>query len=449
MQKENKMGVMPIPRLVLSMSIPIMISMLVQSMYNIVDSIFVARISESALTAASLAYSAQILQIAVAVGTGVGVNALVSRRLGAKEYHKANEAAATGLLLTLLSSLLFVLWGLLGSRAFIGMFTSDPVIRDYGTTYLRICQIYASGIFLGTFFQRILQATGRTTSSMFAQMVGAVTNLVLDPILIFGYFGFPAMGITGAAVATVIGQWLAVLAGLLLHLRYNKEVRLTFRGFRLRRENILAIYKIGLPTILTQAFGSVMVALMNKILILFSPTAVAFFGVYFKLQNFLFMPLHGLGQGSLPVISFNYGARDRARIEETIRTIVRFSLCIALIGALIFLIFPRQLLNAFSASDAMKEIGVPALRIICISFLPASVTMMIGYSHSGLGSGMVNLCATALRQCVVLLPCVLLLGRLGGIGAIWFAFWIAEGCALAFALLRLRQSLRRIRSELA
>lgn len=449
MQKENKMGVMPVPRLVLSMAVPIMISMLVQSMYNIVDGIFVARVSEDALTATSLAYSAQILQIAVAVGTGVGMNALVSRKLGAKRFAEANEAATTGLLLTALSSLIFVIWGLTGSRAFIRAFTDDPVILDYGTTYLRICQVWATGIFLGTLFQRLLQATGRTFSSMLAQMAGAVANLILDPIMIFGYFGCPAMGIAGAAIATVIGQWIAALCGLILHCTVNREVRFVFRSFRLRGENVAAIYRVGAPTILTQAFGSIMVALMNLVLIVFSSTAVALFGVYFKLQNFLFMPLNGLGQGSLPIVGYNYGAKNLDRIGQTWKTTIRCGLLLATIGAAVFLALPGPLLDAFSASADMKAMGIPALRIVCFSFLPASVTMMIGYAVSGLGNGMVNLISTALRQCVVLIPLVYLFGRLGGIQMIWFAFWAAELCAVVYATAQLRRRMKAVQKELA
>ena len=448
MKQENRMGVAPIPGLILSMSVPIMISMVVQSMYNIVDSIFVARISEGALTASSLAYSAQMLQIAVAVGTGVGANALVSRRLGAKQQDAANEAAATGLVLTVLSSLVFVIWGLVGSRAFIAMFTDDPQILADGTAYLQICQIYATGIFLATFFQRMLQATGRTVSSMLAQMAGALANLILDPIMIFGYFGCPAMGVAGAAVATVIGQWLAALAGFLLHMLTNRELSIRLRGLRLRAENVKAIYRVGAPTILTQAFGSIMIALMNLVLMAFSPTAVAFFGVYFKLQNFLFMPLNGLGQGALPVVGYNLGAKKLARIEETCRTTIRFGLVLALLGAAVFMLLPGPLLSAFSASEAMKEMGIPALRIICVSFLPASVTMMIGYAISGMGNGMVNMLATAIRQCVVLVPLAWLLGRLGGVSAMWFAFWVSEACALAFALRQLRRQLAQVRERI-
>ena len=389
-----------------------------------------------------------MLQIAVAVGTGVGMNALVSRRLGAKQFREANEAATTGLVLSVLSSLLFVLWGILGTEAFIRLFSRDESIVAYGATYLKICQVFATGIFLGTFTQRLLQSTGRTFSSMLAQMAGAVANLILDPIMIFGLLGCPAMGIGGAAIATAIGQWISAMAGLVLNAVQNKEVRFAFRSFRLRREVVLAIYRVGAPTILTQAFGSAMIAMMNKVLIVFSSTAVAFFGVYFKLQNFLFMPLNGLGQGALPVVGYNLGAKKLARIEETCRTTIRFGLVLALLGAAVFMLLPGPLLSAFSASEAMKEMGIPALRIICVSFLPASVTMMIGYAISGMGNGMVNMLATAIRQCVVLVPLAWLLGRLGGVSAMWFAFWVSEACALAFALRQLRRQLSQVRERI-
>lgn len=442
MQKENKMGVMPVPKLVINMSLPIMISMLVQSMYNIVDSVFVAKISEDALTATSIAYSAQILQIAVAVGTGVGVNALVSRKLGAKRFEEANEAATTGLILSVLSSLIFVLWGIFGTEAFIRRFSDNELIVSYGTVYLQICQVFATGIFLGTITQRLLQATGKTFLSMLAQMAGAIVNLILDPIMIFGLLGCPEMGIAGAAIATVIGQWVSALLGLILNYVQNKEIRFSFRGFRFRADNLKAIYKVGAPTILTQAFGSIMVASMNMILIMFSSTAVAFFGVYFKLQNFLFMPMNGLGQGTLPIISFNYGAGNKTRIRNTYKTTISLGIGIGLIGAAVFAAVPELLLDCFSASDTMKAIGIPALRIIAPSFIPAAVTMIIGYTVSGLGNGFVNMAATALRQFVILLPAVLLLGNLGGISAVWFAFWISELCAFLFAFMQLRSQVR-------
>lgn len=443
MKKENKMGVMPVPQLVLSMSLPIMVSMLVQSLYNIVDGIFVARISEEALTATSIAYSAQILQIAVAVGTGVGVNALVSRRLGAKDYDGVNQAATTGLWLTLISSLVFVLWGILGTEIFIRQFSQNERIVDLGTKYLRICQIFSTGIFLGTLTQRLLQATGRTFSSMMAQMAGAVVNIVLDPVLIFGYWGFPEMGISGAAIATVIGQWAAALIGIWLNCAQNKEIRFIFGGYRMKKEDVLLIYKVGAPTILTQAFGSIMVAGMNVILNLFSETSVAFFGVYYKLQNFLFMPMNGLGQGALPIVGFNFGAGKKERIQAVCKVAIGVGAAIGLAGTFVFMLIPRTLLQIFSAGEGMLLIGVPALRIISVSFVFTAVTMICGYIVSGLGNGMVNMMATAIRQLIVLLPLVLLLGKLGGNTAIWYAFWISEICAFAFAALSLKKALQR------
>lgn len=433
---------MPIPQLVLSMSLPIMISMLVQSLYNIVDSIFVAKISEDALTATSIAYSAQILQIAVAVGTGVGVNALISRKLGAKQFNQADEAATTGLFLTILSSMIFILWGIFGTEAFVRQFSTDDNIIALGTSYLRICQIFSTGLFLGTLTQRLLQATGRTFLSMLAQIFGALVNLVLDPIIIFGLFGFPAMGIRGAAIATVLGQWVAAVIGLILNHVQNKEIHFTFRNFRLHKESVLAIYKVGAPTILTQAFGSIMVAAMNSILIVFSSTAVAFFGAYFKLQSFLFMPMNGLGQGSLPIVGYNYGAKNTERVKKTCKTSITAGAAIALAGTIIFMIFSKQLLMMFSASDEMIKMGVPALRIISASFILAAVTMIIGYLLSGLGNGLVNMTGTALRQIVILIPFVVLLGKFGGLSVVWFAFWISEITAFLFAVISLKKVMK-------
>jgi putative MATE family efflux protein len=441
MEKENKMGVMPIKKLVTTMSLPIMISMLVQSMYNIVDSIFVARISENALTATSIAYSAQMLQIAVAVGTGVGMNAIVSRHLGAKNYKVANEAATTGLFLTLLSSVIFILWGIFGTGAFIRLFTDDVNIMTQGITYLKICQLFSTGIFLGTFAQRLLQATGRTFSSMIAQMTGAVFNLIFDPLLIFGIGFFPEMGIAGAAVATVLGQWIAAIVGLILNKVQNNEIKFVFKNYKMNHETVKQIYKVGAPTILVQSFGSIMVAAMNMILVMFSNTAVAFFGVYFKLQSFLFMPMNGLGQGTLPIIGYNFGAKKLSRIKDACKVSITFGCIIGLIGTVIFLIFPKQLLLMFSASEEMLKIGIPALRIISITFALAACTMIIGYVISGLGNGFVNMIATAIRQIVVLLPIVILIGSISGISYVWIAFCISESCAFIYSILQLRKKI--------
>lgn len=430
---------MPIPKLVLTMSFPIMISMLVQSLYNIVDGIFVSRINENALTATSIAYSAQMLQIAVAVGTGVGVNAVVSRYLGAKEWDKVNKSATTGLFLSIISSFLFVIWGIFGTRPFIELFTEDPEILEMGTEYLQICQIFATGIFLGTITQRLLQATGRTVSSMFAQIAGAVVNIIFDPLLIFGIGFFPEMGIAGAAAATVLGQWTAALIGMILNKVQNKEILFVFQSFHFDRDIIIAIYKVGFPTILMQAIGSIMMALMNLILVMFSTTAVAFFGVYYKLQNFLFMPMNGLGQGSLPIVGYNYGAKDMERVKQTSKMAIATGALIGAVGTIVFLIIPEYLLQLFAASAEMTDMGVSALRIISITFILAAVTMITGYIISGLGNGTVNMIAAALRQIILLIPCVFILGTVGGISMVWFAFWISEAGALIYSVFQIRK----------
>lgn len=447
MNKENKMGVTPVKKLVITMSLPIMVSMLVQSLYNIVDSIFVAKISENALTATSIAYSAQMLQIAVAVGTGVGMNAVVSRYLGAKKYDSANEAATTGLFLTLLSSVVFILWGIFGTGAFIKLFTDNSEIAEQGIAYLRICQLCSTGLFLGTFSQRLLQATGRTFSSMIAQMTGALFNLIFDPLLIFGIGIFPEMGIAGAAIATVLGQWMAAVVGLILNHVQNKEVKFVFGNYRMKAETVKLIYKVGAPTVLVQSFGSVMVASMNMILASFSTTAVAFFGVYFKLQSFLFMPMNGLGQGTLPIVGYNFGAGNLQRIKQTCKAAITFGCILGLAGTVIFLVFPKELLLMFSASDEMLKIGVGALRIISLTFTLGSCTMITGYVISGLGNGFVNMIATAIRQLIVLLPLVAVIAHIGGISYVWISFCVSEICAFAYAVTMLKKNLNALNSS--
>lgn len=432
--KENKMAVMPIQKLFFNMSLPLMISMLVQSMYNIVDGMFVAKISQEALTATSIAYSAQMLQIAVAVGTGVGVNVVVSRSLGAKQYDKVNLAAMTGLVLTLLSSCIFILWGIFGTQAFVSLFTTNNEIIHLSTSYLRICQIFSTGIFLGTYYQRILQATGRTFSSMLAQILGAVMNIVLDPLLIF-YFH---MGIQGAAIATVIGQWSAAILGYILNKVQNKEVHFTWSSFHMDRNMIIRIYKIGFPTILVQAIGSVMMASMNMVLGMYSTMYVALFGVYYKLQSFLFMPMNGLGQAIMPIISFNKGANNKKRIRDTTRVALVSGMCIGLAGTCIFMIFPQALLSMYSASYDMLKLGVSVLRIISVTFIFTSCTMIIGYIISGLGNAKINMISTFLRQLIVLIPCVYILGK----DHLWYAFWISEGIAFIYASIQYRKNMK-------
>lgn len=442
-ERQNKMAVMPMGRLVLTMSLPLMVSLLVQSLYNIVDGIFVARLSEDAFTATSLAYPIQILMVAVSVGTGVGVNALVSRKIGAKRYEEANETATTGLLLSLACTVLFMLLGLLCAERFAAWFTEDEATAALCAGYLRICMVFCLGIFLETLAQRLLQATGNTFLSMISLVVGALTNIVLDPIMIFGLLGCPAMGIQGAAIATVIGQWLGAAVALALNHFKNPEIRFAIRGYRLDRSVVLAIYQVGAPTIVMQAMGSVMLSAMNVILMPFSSTAVAFFGAYYKLQNFLFMPMNGLGQAAIPIIGYNYGAKNGKRIRQALKTALPAAVCLALAGTLIFLLLPRQLLGLFAASGAMLELGVPALRVISLTFPLAAVTMVLGYSASGLGNGIINMVGAALRQLAVLLPLAYLLARFVGVGGIWYAMWVSECAAAVYCVWGVRRELRR------
>lgn len=449
MAKENKMGVMPVPRLVITMALPLMLSLLVQSLYNIVDGIFVARISEEAFTATSLAYPVQLLMVAVSVGTGVGVNAVVSRLVGAKQYGQANCAATTGLALALLGTLAFMIFGGFFLDLYVRLCSGSASALEMCRRYLRICMVFCLGVFLETLGQRLLQAVGNTFLSMISLIAGAVTNIILDPVLIFGF----QMGIEGAAVATVIGQWIGAAVALILNAVTNREVRFVFRGFRMSGKLVWQIYKVGLPTILTQAMGAVMLFSMNAILGALLPgaaadgaansaPAIAFFGGYYKLQGFLYMPIMGLGQAAIPIIGFNYGAKKGERIRQVLRTAVPVAVGIALAGTLLFEAFPGALLRIFSASDAALVIGVPGLRIIAVTFALGAVTTVLGYACSGLGNGMVNMLGTALRQFIPLVPLAFLFGRLGGVNAVWYSMWISEALAVLFSILAARKELR-------
>ena len=431
--KGNKMGTMPVPNLLLNMSIPLMLSLLCQSLYNIVDSIFVSRIGENALTATSLAYPVQMLMMAGAVGTGVGVSSLLSRLVGSKKYDDANICATTGLTLSVCTSLIFVILSLFAVEFWVGLFTDDPETAEMCAAYLHIVMLFCSGTYLETLAQRLLQATGNTFLSMISLICGACTNIILDPIMIFGYFGMPAMGIRGAAIATVIGQWVGALVALLLNYYRNTEIHFVFRGYRLNTKMAAGIYKVGVPTMVMQAMGSVMTASMNAILISFSSTAVAFFGVYFKLQSFLFMPMNGLGQAVLPVVGFNYGSKNKDRLRQVLRIALPAAIVIALIGTLIFNLLPNQLLGLFSASDEMLALGVPALRIISVTFALSASTMIMGYYASGLGNGLINMLGTVIRQFAVLIPAVYIIAQIAGINYVWYAFWISESAAVICA----------------
>lgn len=425
--QENKMGVMPVPKLLITMSLPMMISMLVQALYNIVDSMFVAKLSEDALTAVSLAFPIQTLMIAVSGGTGVGINALLSRNLGEKDFDSANKAANNGLFLAIVSCIVFAVAGVFGSRLFFALQTDNPVIIKYGTQYLRIISLLSAGIFLQITFERLMQSTGKTIYNMITQGTGAIINIILDPIMIFGLFGFPRMEVAGAAVATITGQVIAVLMSIYFNQTKNKEIHVSFRGFRPHKKTIVNIYKVGIPSIIMQSIGSVMTFGFNKILLMFSSTAAAVFGVYFKLQSFIFMPIFGLNNGMIPIIAYNYGARRQKRIIQTIKMSVAIAIFIMTIGCIIFLTCPAFLLSTlFSASDNMLSIGVPALRIISLHFILAGYSIIISSTFQALGNGVYSLIISAARQLFIILPVAYVSAKIFGLHAVWWSFPIAE-----------------------
>ena len=424
--KENKMGVMPIPKLLFTMSLPIILSMLVQALYNIVDSMFVARLNENALTAVSLTFPIQNLIIAVASGTGVGINSLLSRNLGEKNDEAADRAASNGLFLGFMSSLAFAVLGGLCSGVFFHIQTTDLQIVRYGTQYMRIITICSIGIFLQVTCERLLQATGKTFYAMITQGTGAIINIILDPILIFGLFGFPRLEVAGAAVATIIGQMIAAAMALLFNITKNKDIHIHLKGFRPNRTVILNIYTVGIPSIIMMSIGSVMTFGMNKILLMFSSTAAAVFGVYFKLQSFIFMPIFGLNNGMIPIIAFNYGARQKKRILHTIWLSICTAVTIMLFGLVLFQCFPDVMLRMFDASDRMLEIGIPALRIISLSFIFAGFCIVSGSVFQALGNGMYSLIVSVARQLCVILPVAYLFARLFGLNQVWWAIPIAE-----------------------
>lgn len=430
-REENKMGTMPVKRLILSMSLPMMASMLVQALYNIVDSVFVSRIGEDALTAVSMAFPVQMLMVAVAGGTGVGVNALLSRSLGEKKFEVADKAANAGVFLMAVSYVVFCLFGIFGAGSF---FQSQvdvsqanaATIVEYGTGYLTICMVGSAGFMMEMMLERLLQATGKTFYTMITQSTGAVINTVLDPILIFGLFGMPRLGIRGAAVATIVGQMVAMLLSLYFNISKNKEISLSFRKMRPHGETIKKIYWVGIPSIIMQAIGSVMTYSMNKILAPISTTAVAVFGVYFKLNSFVFMPVFGLNNGLIPIVAYNYGAGKRQRIVETVRSSMVIAVSIMLVGFVIFQSIPDKLLLLFDASANMIEIGAPALRIIAIHFIFSGVTIVFMSTFQAFGQGFLSLMVSILRQLVIIIPVAYVLSKVAGLGAVWWAFPIAE-----------------------
>ena len=445
---ENKMGVMPAGRLLISMSVPMMMSMLVQALYNIVDSIFVARVSEDALTAVSLAFPMQTLMVALAGGTGVGVNALLSRSLGEKDYKRANDAACNGIFLAVISYLVFLLVGIFVVKPFYYAQTSDPEIVMHGVEYLTIVSCLSMGFFAQLIFERLLQSTGKAFYAMITQMVGAVINLILDPIMIFGLFGFPRMEAAGAALATVVGQIAAGVLGCIFNIKKNEEVHINLKGFRPSRQIIGSIYKVGVPSIIMQSIGSVMTFSMNQILIAFSSTATAVFGVYFKLQSFIFMPVFGLNNGMVPIIAYNYGARKKERMMKTYKLSLVLAVSIMALGTLIFLLIPDKLFMMFDASEHMLSMGVPALRIICVHFPVAAFCIVTGSLFQALGNAVYSMINSICRQLVVLLPAAYLLAQLGNVNFVWMAFPIAEVASAILTTLFLIKMKRQVIDKL-
>ncbi len=441
---ENKMGTMPVGPLVLSMSLPIMVSMLIQALYNVVDSIFVAQISEDALTAVSLAFPYQNLMIAVAVGTAVGVNALLSRSLGEKNFETANRTAENAIFLTILSYLVFLVLGFTVSRAYFVFQTDNTAIIEAGTIYLTICSTLSFGIFVEITMELLLQATGRTLQTMFTQGLGAIINIILDPVLIFGLGPFPEMGVAGAAAATVIGQIMAAMLALFLNARMNHDLQLSFRNFRPNGDIIRRIYTVGVPSIIMNSISSVMTFGMNQILIAFSSTATAVLGIYIKVQSFVFMPVFGLNNGMVPIVAYNYGARKKKRLKDTVKVCVFFAMLIMLVGLLIIQLLPAQILGLFKASDYMLSIGVPALRTISWSFLLAGFSVIASSTFQALGNGFLSMVISIVRQLVVLLPAAWLLSLSGQLDLVWWSFPIAEVVALVLCLLFLRHIFRQV-----
>ena len=428
--QENKMGVMPEGKLLLSMSLPIMISMIIQALYNIVDSIFVAQFSQDALTGVTVAFPMQNLMIAVGSGTGVGISAFLSKSLGERNNELASKVAKTGLLLAGFSWLVFLIIGIFFARPFIASQTASQAVVDYGTTYLSLCSVLSFGLFFQMTLERLLQSTGKTLFTMFTQATGAIINIILDPILIFGYFGLPGMGITGAAVATVIGQSIAATLGIIFNLKMNKELDFSFKGFKPDFGIIRRIYAVGIPSIVMMAISSVMTFAMNKILDGFSTVATNVFGIYFRLQSFAVMPVVGLNNGMVPIISYNYGAKRKDRIMKTMRLSIIFALCITIGCMLIFQIFPEQLISFFETEGAdnteLVAMGVTALRIISLNFIFAGFCIVSGSVFQALGNGVLSLVVSVARQLVVLVPAAYLLSLSGKVEMIWWAFPIAE-----------------------
>lgn len=433
-EPQNKMGTAPMLKLILSMSLPAMFSMLVQSLYNVVDSVFVAQLSQKAFTAITLAGPFQMLSISVAVGTAIGINSVVSRRLGEGKVDKASKAATHGIFLGVLSGLFFAILGIFLTRPFFEMFTPDQEVIQLGCDYLYIVLIFSFGIFLQTNMEKTLQATGNMIYPMLFQLSGAITNIILDPILIFGLFGVPALGIKGAAIATVIGQMVAMVFSMIIVHTKSHSVHIKLRGFRPEWKTIRDIYAVGIPSIIMQSIGSVLTTALNSIMISFSDAAVNVLGAYFRLQSFVFMPVFGLTQGVMPIMGFNYGARNRKRLVDAFKIGTVIAVIIMILGTALFMIFPDKLLLIFKADEEMLKMGVIAFRLLSLCFIPAAVGIMTSTLFQAVGMGTKSLIISVARQLVILLPLAYWLSTFG-VNYVWLSFPLAEYCALIIALI--------------
>ena len=441
-QAENKLGIMPVGKLLVVMSVPTMFSMLIQAMYNIVDSIFVSHYSEKALTAVSLAFPMQMLMFSFAIGTSVGVCSVISRRLGERRLEEAQKAAQTGYTIELMLMVAFVLIGAFLSKPFIRLYTSDAELISMTSVYLQICMMLSIGSFVNVFCEKALQSTGDTIHPMIIQASGAIFNVIFDPILIFGYLGFPAMGVAGAAYATVAGQIFAMILGIVF-LKRNRHLSVRLLRPRIYRDSAQDIIKVGLPAVIMQGIGTIMTSLMNAILITFDVLATTVFGVYFKLQSFVFMPIFGMNSGLMPILGYNYGAKNKPRMMRALKLGIVFAFIFMSLGTLIFNLFPDALLGLFNASDSLKSLGEVALRLISLSFPLAAISIILGALFQAMGDGFYSMVVSVVRQLFILIPCAWLFGRLFGLNAVWFSFLTAEVFALVLSLF-FRKELRKL-----
>ncbi|QIB69478.1 MATE family efflux transporter [Aminipila butyrica] len=434
MTEENKMGTMPVGRLMMGMAWPAMLSMMIQALYNVIDSIFVAMIDEASLTAVTLVFPIQMLLVSVAVGTGVGVNSLIARRLGAKRFEEANKAASHGFRIAFINWAVFAILGLFLSKMYISAYSDSAYIVENGSLFLMITMVCSLFVFIQVNTEKVLQATGSMLLPMACSLTGAIINIVLDPFLILGFGGFPKLGVPGAAIATSIGQFIAMCMGLYLLFKKKHQVSVQVKGFKFEKDIIKAIYNVGFPAMLMQSIGSVMLFFINGLLA-FSATAVAVLGSYFRLQSFIFMPVFGLNQGALPIMGYNYGARNKERLMKTYKFGILVALVIMFVGMVVFLTLPAQLLGLFSASEQMLEIGVPALRIICLCFLPAAFGILTSTIFQATGNGMLSMWQALIRQLIGIVPLAWLMLKIGGLTMVWWAWPMAEVLGLIYSVI--------------